>query len=89
MPQGAVIGMPRYSCDNHEYLPTCRHRRSAMESLYAGMTVNERLFLSGRLDEWDAALQLRDQARMIAILTALDLGDQSSLIVDRVLANAK
>lgn len=60
-----------------------------MESPYAGMTVNERLFLSGCLDEWDEALQLRDHARMIAILTALDLGDQASFIVDRVLTNAK
>lgn len=59
-----------------------------MRSIYAGMTLNERLVLSGRLDEWDAALQRRDRTRLIAILTALDVGDQAGSIVDRVLASA-
>ena len=33
-------------------------------SLYAGMTVNERLVVSGQLVAWDAAVIRRDRARM-------------------------
>jgi hypothetical protein len=51
------------------------------------MTVNERLFASGRLAEWDAALQSRDRTKMIALLKSVDLGDQANDIVGRVLAD--
>ncbi len=56
------------------------------ESRFAGMTVNERLVVAGRIAEWDAAVRARDRARMIAVLEALDLGNPGD-IADRVLAD--
>jgi hypothetical protein len=41
--------------------------------LYAGMTVNERLVVSGQLAPWDAAVARRDQAGMIAVLMSTEL----------------
>jgi len=40
---------------------------------YHGMTVNERLVMSGQMAAFDAAVMARDGARMIAILVATDL----------------
>jgi hypothetical protein len=40
---------------------------------YGGMTVNERLVVSGLADEWDAAVRRRDREAMIAILMRVDL----------------
>jgi hypothetical protein len=34
---------------------------------FAGMTVNERLFVAGLLDQWDDACRLRDRDAMIAL----------------------
>ena len=38
--------------------------------LYAGMSVNERLVISGLIAAWDKAVVSRDRARMIEILVA-------------------
>jgi hypothetical protein len=62
---------------------------SASKSAYAGMTVNERLYMSGNMDKWDAAVRRRDRLQMIAILGAVDLGNQADAIVDRALANSQ
>ena len=40
---------------------------------YRGITVNERLVISGQMAAFDAAVMARNGARMIAILMATDL----------------
>ena len=57
------------------------------KSPYSAMTVNERLFSAGRLVEWDQAVRTRDRTRMIEILQSVDMGDDATIAVDRVLAN--
>lgn len=42
---------------------------------YAGMTVNERLFVAGLLDRFDEAARARDRARMIALLSEVQVAD--------------
>jgi hypothetical protein len=57
-------------------------------SLYAGMTVNERLVVSGQMAAWDAAVVRRDRAGMIAVLMATELSEkQAAETTDAVLAN--
>ena len=58
-----------------------------METRFGGMTVNERLVVSGHHAAWEAAVLARDRARMTAILRSVDLGEQAAAIVERVLAN--
>jgi hypothetical protein len=56
--------------------------------LYAGMTVNERLSVSGRFAAWDAAVVGRDRARMIEILMATELtAEQAAYTADTTLGN--
>lgn len=56
--------------------------------LYAGMTVNERLVISGQMAAWDAAVVSRDRARMIEILMATELtAEQAAFTTDTTLAN--
>ena len=57
-------------------------------SLYAGMTVNERLVMAGLLAAWDAAVISGNRARMIEILMATDLSEkQAAETTDAVLAD--
>ena len=57
-------------------------------SLYAGMTVNERLVVSGRMAAWDAAVARRDRVEMIAILRSTELTEkQAAETADAVLAD--
>ena len=42
-------------------------------SVYGGMTVNERLFVSGLIDEFDAAVRGRDRDAMIGVLMKVAL----------------
>jgi hypothetical protein len=57
-------------------------------SLYAGMTVNERLAIAGLIAAWDEAVGRRDRARMIEILMATDLtAEQAAYSTDTTLAN--
>ena len=52
------------------------------------MTVNERLNVSGLLNEWDIAARARDRECMIALLTATDVTASDAVkIVEGVLAN--
>ena len=56
--------------------------------LYAGMTVNERLSVSGQFAAWDEAVARRDRAGMIEILMATELtAEQAALTTDTTLAN--
>lgn len=57
-------------------------------SNYAAMTVNERLFVAGLLNDWDKATNLRDEQQAITILTSVELSvDQARETVQAVLAN--
>ncbi|QIG92616.1 MULTISPECIES: hypothetical protein [unclassified Bradyrhizobium] len=60
-----------------------------MQSPYAGMTLNERIVVSGRLAEWDKAVRAVDQSKMIEILTHLDLESQAESLVNQILSNPK
>ena len=57
-------------------------------SLYAGMTVNERLVIAGLIAAWDEAVIRGDRTRMIEILMATDLtAEQAAYSTDTTLAN--
>ena len=44
---------------------------------YKGMTVNERLYVSGFLNDFDKAVQRKDVNEVIRILKAVELNDLS------------
>lgn len=48
-----------------------------MENKYAGMTVNERLYVSGLMDEFDAAVEKSDSNKVRSILEEVQLTDES------------
>ncbi len=48
-----------------------------MEKKYAGMTVNERLYVSGLMDEFDKAVKERDVERIRSILSNVELTEES------------
>ena len=56
---------------NFHRLATCNLMgdiRKEAESSYDGMTINERLFVAGVLDQFDAAVRLGDRDKMIELL---------------------
>ena len=63
---------------------------SAEKPDYSGMTVNERLYAAGLMDEFDAALRARDRARIIMVLerVALSRAD-AAFSADTILGNPK
>jgi len=54
---------------------------------FAGMTVNERLFVADLLQAWDASIRTRNRSRMIHILKSVDMGDEAAITADAVLAD--
>jgi len=48
-----------------------------METNYSGMTVNERLFVGGLLNEFDQAVEKREIDRVIEILKAVEMPDSA------------
>lgn len=44
---------------------------------YAGMTVNERLYVSGLMDDFDRAVAERDRPGLRSILEKIELGPES------------
>ena len=42
-----------------------------------GMTVNERLFATGLFDEYDQAIDARDEKRLREVLSLLYIGDEN------------
>lgn len=56
---------------------------------YAGMTVNERLYEAGIMEEWDRAATSKNRDRMIELLGEVELADQAEQITDTVLSDPK
>ncbi len=54
---------------------------------FSGMTVNERLFVSGLLEQFDAAIEAADAPGAVAVLGQVGLADQAEWIVETTLAN--
>ena len=53
-----------------------------------GMTVNERLFSLGLIDQWDVAAKARDRDRMIQVLVQCAMSpEQCEKTTDAVLKN--
>ncbi|WP_066434608.1 hypothetical protein [Chryseobacterium sp. CCH4-E10] len=48
-----------------------------MEDKYSGMTVNERLYISGLIDQFYKAVEKKDKKLIISILKEIQLNDQS------------
>ena len=48
-----------------------------MENKYAGMTVNERLYVSGLMDEFDEAVEKKNTDKVRAILEKVELTEDS------------
>lgn len=48
-----------------------------MENKYAGMTVNERLYVSGLMDEFDKAVEKKNTEKIRAILEKVELTEES------------
>jgi hypothetical protein len=48
-----------------------------MRNKYKGMTVNERLYVSGLMDKFDAAVKKKDVATLFSILEKVELTEQS------------
>lgn len=70
----------------------CSAARLAVVTLgrpsYSGMTVNERLFVAGLLDDCDSAIIARDRRRAIEILGEVDMDEASAAqTVDATLTN--
>ena len=59
-----------------------------MPSQYNGMTVNERLFVAGLLEQFDCAAKSRSKDSMIQILTQVNISpDEAASITDKILAD--
>lgn len=48
-----------------------------MENKYAGMTVNERLYVSGLMDAFDEAVEKKNTEKVRAILEKVELAEES------------
>ena len=50
-----------------------------MDNRYSGMTVNERLFVSGLIDKFDKAVNKRDAEKIRSILKKVELTEENIL----------
>lgn len=48
-----------------------------MERKYAGMTVNERLYVSGMMDEFDEAVEEKNLDKVRSVLEQVELTEES------------
>ena len=48
-----------------------------MDNKYAGMTVNERLWVSGLMDEFERAIRGKNADEAVRILTEVELTDEN------------
>src|SRR4051812_32761013 len=89
---GGISGSDREQRDQTRQYPA-QHRwlriiEGGSMPLYAGMTVNESLVVSGQIAAWDEAVIGRDRARMIEILMAVELtAEQAAFTTDTTLGN--
>lgn len=63
------------------------HNSSMSYGRYAGMTVNERLFVAGRMEAFDTAVRARDHTEMVRILAEVEVED-AGRSADIILRNA-
>ncbi|EFI16035.1 hypothetical protein HMPREF0156_01485 [Bacteroidetes oral taxon 274 str. F0058] len=49
----------------------------SMTRKYDGMTVNERLFVAKKIDEFDKAVNEKDRIKVISILQSVELTESS------------
>jgi len=57
-------------------------------SIYAGMTVNERLAIAGMITDRDKAVLARDRSRMIQILRAVELSARQKAFIGRAVSRS-
>ncbi len=50
-----------------------------MDSKYSGMTVNERLYMSGLMNKFDEAVKEKKIDEVISILNEVELTDEASI----------
>ena len=66
------------------------HSDASQSPPLSGMTVNERLFTLGLLDEFDALVRRRKRDEMVALLKRAELSDvDAASCADAVLADPK
>jgi hypothetical protein len=64
------------------------HSDSPQGSSLSAMTVNERLFTLGLLEEFDSLARRRSRAEMVALLKRVELSDfDAAACADAILAN--
>jgi hypothetical protein len=57
---------------------------------FSGMTVNERLYAAGLMNEFDAALRAKDRARVISVLERVALSkEDAAFSADTILGNSR
>lgn len=50
-----------------------------MENQYKGMTINERLYVSGFMENFDKAVRENDVEKVISILKKVEITDESGI----------
>jgi hypothetical protein len=50
-----------------------------MDNQYKGMTVNERLYVSGLMEKFDLAVEKKNIEKVVAILKKVEITDESAI----------
>ena len=50
-----------------------------MENKYRGLTVNERLYVSGLIDDFDNAVSKKNKVKIIEILKKVEINDENTI----------
>lgn len=50
-----------------------------MDEKYKGMTVNERLYVSGLMNEFDKAVKIKDIQKVVEILKRIEITEEDSI----------